>query len=317
MTQKSEEQRQSVRQPHRISAAEAGQRVDNFLLNRLKGVPRSHVYRLLRSGQVRVNSGRVQPTYRLLAGDLVRLPPVRMNESAPVRVPDEFVQLIERSIQYEDQGLVVLNKPAGVSVHAGSGVLFGVIEALRQARPDLPGLALAHRLDRDTSGLLLLAKSRQTLVELHAAFRDRNVDKEYLALVAGAWPKSIREKRSALTRDRERGGERRVVADPDGKWSVSRFVIRERYGDLATLLAVKIETGRTHQIRVHTADVGYPIAGDDKYGERGVNRGFRQYGLKRMFLHAAELKLPLASGDRHFSAALPDELARVLGALPR
>lgn len=299
-----------------VSADEAGQRLDNYLLRHLKGVPRSHVYRLLRTGQVRVNRGRNKAHYKLAAGDAVRLPPVRQAEpDAPARPGGGLVRLLESAILHESDDLLVLNKPAGLAVHGGSGVNLGAIEALRAMRPEARFLELVHRLDRETSGCLLVAKKRSMLRGLHALLRDGAVEKRYLALLAGRWRRPG-EVRLALRKNQMQGGERMVQVAADGKDAISRFVLREHFPD-ATLTEVRILTGRTHQIRVHAAQAGHPVLGDDKYGDRQANRAFREYGLKRMFLHAAGLAFdhPGTGEPLRFEAPLDAELAGVVAKL--
>jgi len=269
----------------------AGQRIDNFLLRHLKGVPKSHVYRILRSGEVRVNKGRVAPERRLVAGDCVRVPPVR------VAVPSEpaVVPAREFATIYEDEALLVLDKPAGVAVHGGSGVDFGVIEQVRQARPQAKFLELAHRLDRETSGLLIICKKRATLTRLHDLFRDGGLDKRYLALVKGHWRDKLRNVKLPLHKYLTAEGERRVRVDPAGKEAHSIMRLKGRWTTPLgpfSLLEVQLRTGRTHQIRVHLAHLGFPIAGDEKYGDFALNRALQKAGLRRMFLHAAALGLP-------------------------
>lgn len=302
-----------------IDEGQAGQRIDNFLLGRLKGVPRSHVYRLLRTGQVRVNGGRIRAQQRLCAGDQVRLPPWRGTDPQQSgRPPDTLVERVADAIIYEDEDLLVINKPAGLAVHGGSGVRFGIIEALRVMYPHATTLALAHRLDRDTSGCLLVARRRETLLELHRLLRAGRADKCYLALLAGHWRGGAAEVDVPLIRDRLRGGERmvEVSATREGRRAVSIFRPLAP-GDRASLVGVRIQTGRTHQIRVHAAHLGHPVAGDEKYGNRALNRNLRAAGLKRLFLHAARLSLPLARADRPFTihAPLPHELQAVLDRL--
>lgn len=299
-----------------VSADEAGQRLDNYLLRHLKGVPRSHVYRLLRTGQVRVNRGRNKAHYKLTAGDAVRLPPVRQAApDAPVTPGSGLVRLLDSAILYESAELLVLNKPAGLAVHGGSGLNLGAIEALRAMRPDARFLELVHRLDRETSGCLLVAKKRSLLRGLHALLRDGAVEKRYLALLAGRWRRPG-EVRLALRKNQMQGGERMVQVAADGKDSISRFVLREHFPN-ATLTDVRILTGRTHQIRVHAAQAGHPVLGDDKYGDREVNKAFRAYGLKRMFLHAAGLAFdhPGTGEALRFEAPLDGELAGVVAKL--
>jgi len=263
------------------------QRIDNFLVARLKGVPKSHIYRVLRSGEVRVNSGRIKPDYRLKVGDKVRIPPMRVSSEKPKARPGEF------PIVHEDEALLVVDKPSGVAVHGGSGVSFGVIESLRAARPQAKLLELAHRLDRDTSGLLIICKKRSALVELHRMLRDGEVEKIYIAMVKGAPPEDAFEMREALHKHVTSSGERRVSVHEDGKAALTRVKVLKR-GEFS-LLQVRLLTGRTHQIRVHLAHAGYPIVGDDKYGDFALNKAMK----KRLLLHAATLsfKHPV-SGER-------------------
>lgn len=299
-----------------IDSERAGQRLDNYLLGELKGVPRSHVYRLIRSGQVRVNSGRTSPSYRLKAGDRVRVPPVATRPPREaVATPDRLDWLGER-ILYEDGRLLVLDKPAGLAVHGGSSVSLGVIEALRLLRPDAKDLELVHRLDRGTSGCLLLAKRRSALRVLHELLREGAVDKRYLTLVKGRWPEGTREIDAPLV-TRRVGGEARVKVDESGKKARSRFRTLDRYGKKASLLEVSIDTGRTHQIRVHAAHLGHPVAGDERYGDKDFNEYLKAFGLSRMFLHAHSLSFdwPDTSASFDVSAPLPEDLKGVLTAL--
>jgi 23S rRNA pseudouridine955/2504/2580 synthase len=291
-----------------------GQRVDNFLTGRLKGVPKSLVYRLLRTGQVRVNGKRAKPDVRLAAGDRVRIPPVRVAERPePGAPPAGQSARVEASILSEDRDFLVIDKPAGVASHGGSGVSFGAIELLRAARPR-DTLELVHRLDRDTSGVLVLAKKRSALTALQAEIREGRVEKRYLALLEGRLPKQKLTVDAALRKSVLQGGERMVRVDDDGKPSRSRFSEVERF-DGATLAEVAIETGRTHQIRVHSAHIEHPIAGDEKYGDKAFNRAMREKGLKRLFLHAARFEFSIGERSYGFSAPLPDDLKRVLDAL--
>lgn len=296
---------------------DAGQRLDNFLRRQLKGVPKSLIYRLLRTGQVRVNRGRARPDRRLAEGDEIRLPPVRTAQEAPAgRPPRGLLERLEAGILFEDERLLVINKPAGVAVHGGSGLSFGVIECLRQLRPEAKELELVHRLDRETSGCLILARRRSALRALHAQLRGGRVGKHYLALVAGAWRGG--RVALALAKNRLQGGERMVKVTAEGKSSASLFrPVRRLAG--ATLMEVEILTGRTHQIRVHAAESGHPVLGDEKYGDREANRRARTAGLKRMFLHAARIEFEHpASGERVVvEAPLDDELRGVLEALER
>ena len=288
-----------------VDEAFAGQRLDNFLLRVAKGVPKSHIYRIVRGGEVRVNKGRVAPEYRLQAGDLLRVPPIRVALAAPM----EYVPAREFAAVFEDDALLVIDKPAGVAVHGGSGVSFGVIEQLRRARPECRTLELAHRLDRETSGLLVIAKKRSALKRLHDLFRDGGVNKRYLALVKGRWVNRLQHVRLPLRKYLTGDGERRVAVDPEGKAAHSIVRLLARWGNFS-LLEVELRTGRTHQIRVHLAHLGYPLAGDEKYGDFSLNRELQKSGLPRMFLHAAHLTLPhpLGGDSISMSAALPAEL---------
>jgi 23S rRNA pseudouridine955/2504/2580 synthase len=303
-----------------VDEESAGQRLDNFLIRRLKGVPKTHVYRIIRSGEVRVNKGRAAADTRVSAGDLVRLPPVRVSQTATQK-QDTPAPARDFPVLFEDEHLIAIDKPSGVAVHGGSGVSFGVIEQLRQARPQAKLLELVHRLDRETSGILLVAKKRSALLKLQDQFRERETGKTYLALVVGAWPASKKVIDVSLHKYLQADGERRVKVvgkdDPDGRRSITlvkvRDVIPAKGGIRApafTLLEATIKTGRTHQIRVHLASAGYPIAGDDKYGDFELNRELHKQGLKRMFLHAWRLQFDHpASGERmELIAALPTEL---------
>ena len=282
-----------------------GQRIDNFLLRIAKGVPKSHIYRILRSGEVRVNKGRVPAEYRLQLGDRLRVPPMRTAE----RPSQAAVPAREFEIAFEDEALIVVDKPAGVAVHGGSGVSFGVIEQLRRARPQAKFLELAHRLDRDTSGLLVVAKKRAALTRLHDLFRDGGISKRYLALVKGRWRNELQHVRLPLHKYLTAEGERRVSVDAEGKASHSIVRLVARWENFS-LVEVELKTGRTHQIRVHLAHLGFPIAGDDKYGDFPLNKVLQKTGLGRMFLHAAKLALPhpLSGAPVSLEAALPKEL---------
>ena len=277
------------------------QRIDNFLLRHLKGVPKSHVYRVLRSGEVRVNSGRVKPDYRLRVGDRIRIPPVRVSTAKPPPRGVEF------PVVHEDPDLLVIDKPAGVAVHGGSGISFGVIESLRAARPQAKVLELAHRLDRDTSGLLMIAKRRSALVELHRMLRDGEVGKVYLAVVKGV-PRQ-QEFRESLHKYVTAGGERRVSVQEDGKPALTRIkVIRST--ERLSLVEVILLTGRTHQIRVHLAHAGHPVLGDDKYGDFDFNKALAKQGARRLFLHAGRLSLahPVTRERLRLESPLPAEM---------
>src|SRR5229473_3119366 len=294
-----------------VAAESEGQRVDNFLLRLCKGVPRSHIYRILRSGEVRVNSRRVDATYRLRPGDRVRIPPMRLARRAERTVPP-----LDLPVVYEDDALLVVDKPAGTAVHGGSGISFGVIEQMRAARPQLRFLELAHRLDRETSGLLILAKKRSALTALHAALRGGKVRKCYLALVKGRWRDDKRRVDLPLKKYLTKSGERRVSVDREGRESQTVFR-RERAFRDCTLLSAELLTGRTHQIRVHLAHLGFPVAGDDKYGDFELNRGLAKRGLRRMFLHAGGLEFahPLSGEALKLHAPLPEDLSRFLDSL--
>src|SRR6202522_3332418 len=300
-----------------ITADEAGQRVDNFLMRHFKTVPRSRVSRLLRKGEVRVNRKGVDGEYRIQEGAEVRLPPVRIDAVGELRQPSgSLLELIERAVIFQDKHLLVIDKPAGVAVHGGSGMSFGVIEALRASRPR-ETLELVHRLDRDTSGCLLVARDRSTLTALHALIRNGGMHKTYMALVAGSWQLGTKRIDAPLATDNRQHGERHVRVAAAGKDSVSIFKPVEFFGSLATLMEVDIPTGRTHQIRVHASFAGHPLLGDDKYGDRDRNAELKRHGLKRTFLHAQSVAFePPGSGvPFHTSAPLPAELAAVLDAI--
>ena len=303
----------------RAKAQDAGQRIDNFLLKQLPGVPKSHVYRLLRSGQVRINGGRAKPERKLEEGDEIRIPPVRIAEKGEaVRPPDEVLRRLKESIVHEDAHYLVINKPAGYASHGGTGLPYGVIEAIR-AWNSYEFIELAHRLDRDTSGVLLLAKTRPALLRAQRAFKHGTSDKRYFALLCGRWKGEARDVDAALVKNRLENGESYVELDEeDGKPSKSRFTPQARYKE-ATLCEVEIFSGRTHQIRVHSLALGHPVAGDRKYGEREVHKPLRDRGLKRMFLHSHFLELP---ADGEFAklivaAPMPDELRDFLNGLPQ
>ncbi|MBV8465039.1 MAG: RluA family pseudouridine synthase [Burkholderiales bacterium] len=301
-----------------VDAEMAGQRLDNYLMRHLRGAPKSLVYRIVRSGEVRVNKGRADVTYRIQAGDVIRVPPVRLGETSAK--PDSAVMAArgpELPILYEDEALLVIDKPAGVAVHGGSGVSFGVIEQLRALRPQAKFLELVHRLDRETSGILLVAKKRAALVALHEMLRtDRGMDKRYLALVQGQFPDPRRHVRFKLFKYTTAEGERRVRVSPEGQESHTVFNRRAVFAD-ATLLECELKTGRTHQIRVHCAQSGFPILGDDKYGDFALNKQLPRLGLKRMFLHAWRLTLPHpVSGEKmELEAPVPVELQRYMDTL--
>lgn len=302
-----------------VDDSSEGQRVDNFLLKHLKGAPRTLIYRLLRKGEVRVNKGRVKPTYKLNIGDQVRIPPVRLAEPGePLVVTNNQQESILKTIIYEDDLMIVVNKPSGWAVHGGSGVSLGVIEALRAARPKLTQLELAHRLDRDTSGCLMLAKRRSSLKSLQELQRRGAIEKRYLALLAGRWRKGQATVDMPLRKNTLSGGERVVRIDPEGKPSRTFYKVVDRFQD-ATLAEVTLDTGRTHQIRVHSTYLSTPILGDPKYGDAEANKAFRQLGLRRLFLHAHTLAFTWPDSGERFaiSAPLPDELQAVLDKLGR
>lgn len=297
-----------------IAADQGGQRIDNYLFTQLKGVPKSHIYRIVRRGEVRVNKGRIKPEYRLQAGDKVRIPPLRQGVIAAAEQPGpRILELIRASVLYEDNQLLVLNKPAGIAVHGGSGVSYGIIEALRALHPEAPFLELVHRLDRETSGCLLIAKRRSLLRALHEALREGEVNKEYLALVKGRWQGKQRMIDAALRKNMLASGERIVKVTEAGKPAASLFRPSAVFPE-ASLMRVKLLSGRTHQIRVHATYSGHPVAGDDKYGDDEFNRRMRSRGLSRLFLHAHTLTFDLPSTGQKLTitASLPDDLEKFL-----
>lgn len=304
-----------------VDEESAGQRLDNFLFRSLKGVPKTHIYRIIRSGEVRRNKGRVNADDRVETGDVLRIPPIRISERVEEKIanpapPREF------PVVFEDDAFLAIDKPAGVAVHGGSGVSFGVIEQMRQARPQARLLELVHRLDRETSGLLLIAKKKSALKALQDQFRERETGKTYLAMVKGEWPVKLKVLDQPLHKYLLPDGERRVRVtgkdDPDGMHSVSLVRVVERVPGPAgtesnggfSLLEVTIKTGRTHQIRVHLASAGHPIVGDDKYGDFELNRQLARLGMKRMFLHAWRLRVahPITGSPIELHAELPAEL---------
>ena len=292
-----------------VSPELAGQRIDNFLRTQLKGVPKTLIYRILRKGEVRVNKGRIKPEYKLQAGDVVRVPPLRLpDRDEPVPLAQGLLERLEAAIVFEDKALIVLNKPAGIAVHGGSGLSFGVIEALRQLRPDAKELELVHRLDRDTSGLLMIAKKRSMLRHLHLQLRGDGVDKRYMALVRGRWDTGKKQVNAPLLKNTLRSGERMVEVTDEGKDALTLFRVLRRFGDFATLVEAKPVTGRTHQIRVHARHAGHSIAGDSKYGDEEFSAVIRDLGGKRLFLHAYALKVPLPDGGELSLEAPVDEI---------
>ncbi|WP_330924712.1 23S rRNA pseudouridine(955/2504/2580) synthase RluC [Candidatus Sororendozoicomonas aggregata] len=296
-----------------IDGEEAGQRLDNYLSRLLKGVPKTRVYRIIRKGEVRVNKKRVTADYRLQAADTLRIPPVRVTEKEATRAPVSVMDKLADTVLYEDARLLIINKPAGLAVHGGSGINCGVIEALRQMRPHEKHLELVHRLDRDTSGCLMIAKRRSMLCHLHGQLQQREgVQKLYHALVAGRWPARRLMVKSPLQKNTLRSGERMVRVHPEGKTSRTRYRVLERLRN-ATLVEASPLTGRTHQIRVHCQDAGHAILGDTKYGSDANNTVLQQAGLRRLFLHASSLGLTLADGKTlNIEAPLPDDLQKVL-----
>ena len=274
-----------------VDSDHSGQRLDNFLMTRIKGAPKSLIYRIIRKGEVRVNKGRIKPDYRIKEGDVVRIPPVRVRAESEVQpVPDKMAQNIERAILFEDDYLIAVNKPKGMAVHGGSGISLGLIEAMRVIRPDAKRLELVHRLDRDTSGVILVAKRRSVLVALHEMLRRKTgMQKRYLALVYGVWPKHIKEVKAPLLKNELKSGERIVRVDQQGKACHTRFSLQRRYEGY-TLVNAEPVTGRTHQIRVHCQFAGQAIVGDDKYASDPQLKGSRAQGAKRMFLHAHTLR---------------------------
>ncbi|RSM31523.1 23S rRNA pseudouridine(955/2504/2580) synthase RluC [Aeromonas salmonicida] len=302
-----------------IEAEHEGQRIDNFLKTQLKGVPKSLIYRILRKGEVRVNKKRIKPEYKLCPGDEVRVPPVRVAEKNELPSANlGSIQRLESQILFEDDAMIVLNKPSGMAVHGGSGLSFGVIEGLRALRPDARFLELVHRLDRDTSGVLLVAKKRSALRSLHEQLRIKTMRKQYLALVRGQWQPHVKVVNAPLRKNDLQSGERVVRVSSDGKPSETRFRIARQFAE-ATLVECSPITGRTHQIRVHTQHAGHPIACDDKYGEAAFDDKMRSQGLKRLFLHAWKLTFthPVDGREVLIEAPLAPELDNFLNKLAR
>lgn len=301
-----------------IAADEAGQRIDNFLRNQLKGVPKSMIYRIVRKGEVRVNKKRIKPEYKLQSGDEVRIPPVRIAErdEAPVSAKLDKVAALNDCIIFEDDYLLVLNKPSGTAVHGGSGLSFGVIEGLRALRPEARFLELVHRLDRETSGVLLVAKKRSALRALHEQLRMKGMQKDYLALVRGQWQSHCKVVQAPLLKNILQSGERIVRVNAGGKPSETRFKVEERFEN-ATLVKASPVTGRTHQIRVHTLHAGHPIAFDDRYGDREFDSELKGTGLDRLFLHAAALRFehPNTGETMRVEAPLDKKLRHCLDVL--
>lgn len=299
-----------------ISAAQAGQRIDNFLFSQLKSVPKSLIYRALRKGNVRANKKRCKPTYRIQAGDEIRIPPFRTSDKEAPKPSDSLLKLLAEATLHEDDNLLILNKPSGVAVHAGSGLANGVIEAMRVLRPELDNLQLAHRLDRDTSGCLILCKNRDALLAIHELLIKSAIQKTYFTLVKGLWPEDLKKVDAPLIKNEEQSGERVVKVANNGKKALTFFKVMSA-NQQASLLEVDLQTGRTHQIRVHTQHAGHPVAADDKYGDRSFNKVMRKHGLKRLFLHAARLRFTMPASDQliEVSAKLPVDLDNVLETL--
>jgi 23S rRNA pseudouridine955/2504/2580 synthase len=297
-----------------INANQAGQRIDNFLLSLEKGVPKSRIYRALRKGEVRVNKGRIKQTYKLQSGDVVRVPPLRVTEkTTPDTISDSLKQALLANILFEDDSMLVINKPSGLAVHAGSQIQLGLIEALRVIKPEQDFLELVHRLDRDTSGCLMVAKSRDSLLNLQQQMQSDEIDKRYLTLLKGNLASKEELVEQSLQKNTLSSGERMVVIDPTGKKAKTLF-LQQQLLPQAQLTEVKLYTGRTHQIRVHSAWLGHPVAGDDKYGDREFNKSLKNYGLKRLFLHAWRLGIrhPLSGEPMQLEAPLPDNLKTVI-----
>jgi 23S rRNA pseudouridine955/2504/2580 synthase len=302
-----------------VDEESVGQRVDNFLFAKYRKVPKSHIYKMIRKRAIRVNQRRVNAQYRLVLGDVVKIPNIEQPESTAVKLSpsDQWLKLIKDSVLHEDEAMVVINKPPGIAVHGGSGVPYGVIEVIRELYPQYPRIELAHRIDKDTSGCLVLAKKRQGLIALHAAFREGRVKKTYQALVKGQWSKSDTQVDAPLLRYQRSSGEKMVRVDRgDGKPSLTRFEIIRKY-EKTTLIYARPHTGRTHQIRVHCQYCQHPIAGDAKYADEAFFEQMRAAGLKRMFLHAEKIKLPLADSGEFVSVTAPlsDDLKQFLNAL--
>jgi 23S rRNA pseudouridine955/2504/2580 synthase len=299
----------------KVSDAESGQRLDNFLLRKLSGVPKTRIYRAIRKGEVRVDKGRAKPERKLSAGEVIRIPPIgSVERPAKAEAPARWNQRIAQSLVYEDKGLIIINKPTGLAVHGGSGIDFGLIETLRQQRLEQPYLELVHRLDRDTSGLVMIAKRASVLRELHDLLRNDGIDKRYLALVAGKWPSHLARVQAKLGKSALSSGERMVRVDASGKPSITDFRVVERLAG-ATLVEAKPITGRTHQIRVHAQHAGHPILGDVKYSDDGQLAVARDAGLRRLFLHACSLRFELGGKTIEVRAELDEELSGVCESL--
>jgi len=297
----------------RVEKDQDGQRVDNFLIRECQSVPRSHIYRLIRKGDVLVNGRRIKQTRKLVAGEQVLIPALELEVRSEVRVPDKLAKSVAASVIFEHDDFLILNKPAGVAVHGGSGLAFGLIDGLRQSRDDSK-LSLAHRLDRATSGCLLIGRGLSVTRELQDLFRAREIDKHYLALVDGQWPDSLTQVNARLLKNVEHAGERRVVVDASGQSALTFFKIRKRY-TTATLVDIKLETGRTHQIRVHSRHSGHAVVGDNRYGDNRRNAHFKKLGLNRLFLHSSELSFDWRGERISVKASVDDYWTQALTAL--
>ncbi|CAM4461920.1 MAG: Ribosomal large subunit pseudouridine synthase C [Legionellaceae bacterium] len=299
-----------------VDSIYANQRLDNFLISRLKGLPKTRLYRLLRKGEIRVNKKRIKPDYRVQGGDNIRIPPVRLGQVKEVKVSQEYVMTLKSRILYEDEGFLILNKPAGTAVHGGSGINLGIIEALRECFPNQKSLELVHRLDKDTSGCLLIAKKPRILKYLHEIIREGNIQKTYIALVKGNWPRSAKLVDAPLYKNQLSSGERIVKVSSEGKPSLTQFKVLKRL-DNCTLIEAQPVTGRTHQIRVHAAYTGHPLAADEKYGDKEFNKWAKEKGAKRLFLHAIRLQFTLPDSQKEIcvEAPLPQDLDNCLNTL--
>jgi len=299
-----------------VGTAQVNQRLDNFLLKTLKNVPKTRIYRIIRKGEVRVNKKRCKPDYKLRIGDLIRVPPLRLahKHDPKTYIPPGLIEAIEKAVLFENKHLVVIDKPAGLAVHSGSGISFGVIDIMRRIRPNTE-IELVHRLDRDTSGCLLLAKHRQSLLEMQGRLQDNSIKKNYLAIVKGYWPVEKTEITHALKRTTLANGERRVHVDPGGQKALTR-ITQNAPGEEYSVLSIELLTGRTHQIRVHCQAEGHELAGDTKYGDAGFNRSMRKHGIKRLMLHASRLELPRTEFNPEIviNANLPDLFNRLIEA---
>ena len=296
-----------------ITSEHSDQRIDNYLFTLHKGVPKSRIYRIIRKGEIRINGSRIKPDYKLNEGDKIRIPPVRIAEREAFILPSKKLQCsLEKNILYEDDALLVLNKPSGLAVHGGSGIKLGLIEALRLIRPKTDYFELAHRIDRETSGCLIVAKKRSSLRYLQDQMRNRRISKVYRALATGKWPRGMKRIDLPLMAFEQKTGEKIVRVNPKGKKSVTIFSVMKRYRNF-TLLEASLETGRTHQIRVHAQHIGCPLAGDSKYGLDDINKDIRKSGLKRMFLHAFKIGFSLPCGKNIFiEAPMPSDLSEHL-----